>query len=271
MASIDDVQNAIVDAVVPALYPNGTSNPSIANAPIYIAPGNFLKANVDAGLVSGNIFVEVFAQKGMTRNTTRVRDLFADPVKQVATIILDVANNTVTVNGTVTVGQVSMVIVNGVGFAYSAQAGDTLNIIASTLANMIPTASAINNIITITNANTLIARVSVPGSMRRILESKEGLFRVRIIASNESSRNLVSGVIELALANLTPRYYLPMSDGISASIRAKGIDEINTYELASAFVRDHIYLIEYHLVDVGQFQTIADTTLNSTVSNLPIS
>jgi hypothetical protein len=349
MATIDDVQDAMVNVITPVLYPNGTNSPSIVgsivssitinnagsnyttatisfsggggsgaqavatiddgeivaitvtnpgtnytSAPtvtitgdgtgaaataviaarnIYVYAGFPLKQNLDADLANGDINVAVFAQKGMTRNTTRVRRQFASPIVQSATIILDVVGNTVTVNGSVTVGQVSVAIVNGVGYAYMAQDGDTLNDIAAELANLIPNAAALNNVITISNAYDIEARVSVPGTMRRILQSEEAIFRVRVIVPTayQSIRNLIGSTIQLAFLKLEPEYYLSMPDGISASIHGKGIDEINTYELDLALVRDYLYLVEYHTVDVEQFQTIADPYLNTTVSNLPIS
>jgi hypothetical protein len=349
MATIDDVQTAMVNVITPALYPDGTSNPSIvgsilsdititnagenyttatlsfsggggsgaqaiatisdgeiaaitttnpgsgytsapsiiitgdgtnAAATAVIAPRNIyvyagfpLKQNLDADLAAGNINVAVFAQKGMTRNTTRIRDTFADPIISDATIILDVLNNTITVNGSVTVGQVAVAIINGTGYAYMAQDGDTLNDIATNLADLIPNASAVNNIITINDAYSIEARVSVPGTMRRILQSEEGIFRVRVIVPTayQSIREAIGRAIQLAFLKLEPRYYLTMPDGVSASIRAKGIDEINTYEFDLALVRDYLYLIEYHTVDVEEFQTIADPYINASVQNTPIS
>lgn len=348
MATIDDIQNAMVNVITPVLYPDGINNPSIigsivtgatitaaganyttatisfsggggsgaqaiaeidngeiaaiiitnpgsgytssptiaitgdgtgatataniAARKIYIYAGDPLKQNLDNDLRNGDINIAVFAQKGMTRNTTRIRDLYADPIIDAATIILDVVGNTITVNGSVTAGQVSVAIVNSIGYAYMAQTGDTLNTIATQLASLIPNASALNNVITINNTYDIQARVSVPGTMRRVLQSEEGIFRVRIIVPTayQAIRELIGKTIQLAFLKLEPRYYLEMPDGVSASIRAKGIDEINTYEFDLALMRDYLYLIEYHSVDVEEFQTIADPYQNTTVSNLPI-
>jgi hypothetical protein len=193
------------------------------------------------------------------------------PIPLSATIHLDVVANTVTVSGSVTAGQVNVIIVNNIGYAYMALITDTLNTIASALAGMIPNASAVNNVITINEAYSIEARVSVPGTMRRILQSEEGIFRARVIAATHEARETLGKALQLAFLKLTPRYYLSMPDGISASIRAKGVEEINTYELDLAFVRDYLYLLEYHVVDVDEFQTIADPYQNTSVSNLPIS
>lgn len=271
MATLDDVQNAMVNVIEPVIYPDGNSNPSIINQNVYIFAGDPLKLDLDNILRQQQAVIVVFAQKAMTRNTTRVRDLYADEMISAATIILNVLANTVTINGTVTAGQVSMVIVDGVGYAYMALTGDTLNTIAAALAVIIPNATALNNVITITGTFNIEARVSVPGTMRRILQSEEGLFRARVIAATHEAREALGKALQLAFLKLDPRYYLQMPDGISASIRGKGTQETNIYELDLAFVRDYLYLVEYHTVDVSEFQTIADAYQNTTVSNLPIS
>jgi hypothetical protein len=344
MATIDDVQNAMVNVITPVLYPNGTNNPSIigsiissititnaganytsatvsftggggsgaaaialieageisaititnpgtgyTSAPtititgdgtgaaataiisarnVYVYAGFPLKQNLDADLAAGNINIAVFAQKGMTRNTTRIRDTFADPIISSATLFLDVTANTITLTGTVTAGQVAVAIVNNIGYAYAAQTGDTLDNIATELADLIPNASAVGAVITIADTFDIQARVSVPGTMRRILQSQEGIFRVRIIVPTayQAIRELIGKTIQLAFLKLDPRYYLEMPDGVSASIRAKGIDENNLFELDLALVRDYLYLVEYHSVDVDEFQTIADPYINTTIT-----
>lgn len=268
MASLSDVQNAMVNAIDAVVYPNGDNNPSIINKNVYIFAGDPLKLDLDALLLNGQAVISVFAQKGMTRNTTRIRDTFADPIISSATIFLDVIANTITISGSVTAGQVAVAIVNGIGYAYMAQAGDALNTIAAQLASLIPDASTLNNAITINNTYDIQARVSVPGTMRRILQSEEGVFRARVITTSHEDRETLGNALQLAFLKLEPRYYLAMPDGVSASIRAKGVEEINTYELDLAFVRDYLYLVEYHAVDVEEFQTITDPIINTALNNL---
>lgn len=271
MASLLDIQNAMVQTITIAVYPNGTASPSIINKDVFIYPGDPIKSQLDSDLLAGKAHIAVFPDKAMTRNVTKYRDQFADAQIDDATIFLNILNNTVTVNGTVTVGQVSMIILNGVGFAYSAQQGDTLNTIAAALANMMPGASVLNNVITISDVKTLQARVSVLGSMRRILNTYESIFRARIIASSYPDRETLGNAIVLAFAKLNPRYYLAMPDGISVFISLNTTQEINSFELDLAFNRDYLFLVRYNTVDVEQFQTIADPYQNITVSNLPIS
>lgn len=239
---------------------------------IYIYPGNPYKQNLDADLAAGDINVAVFAQKGMSRNTTRLRDSYADQQVDSATITLAILNNTVTISGTPTPGQAAVLIVNNTPYSYKILEDDTLNDIATELADLIPNASAVNNVITITDVYSIIARVSVQGTMRRILQSEEGIFRVRVIVPSayQALRETIGSAIQLAFLTLDPRYYLEMPDGISASIRAKGIDEINNYELDLALVRDYLYLIEYHTTQVSTFQTIADVIADMEVQITPI-
>jgi hypothetical protein len=258
MSTISDVQNAMVQIIADAVYPDGTSSPSVTGTSIYVYPGDPVKANLDIDLKAGLSHVAVFAQQGMSRNTTRLRDLYCDQDVEIATIILVVNNNTVTVNGIVTVGQSAMVIVDGTGYSYMAQEGDTLDSIASELADLIPNSSAVANVVTINTALSIVARTTVPGTMRRILTSEEGIFRARVIAPSHEFRETIGDALQIAFATLTPRYYMLMLDGISASIRSKGIDEKNPYELELGFLRDYLYLVEYHTVQVNSFYTITD-------------
>lgn len=247
-----------------------TFSSTINSLNVYIAAGDFLKRNLDDELALGNAFVSVFAINGMTRNTTRLRAIYSTPVITTATITLTVEDNTVTIGGTVTPEQASMIIVNDVGYSYAAIAGDTLSTIAAALVLLIPNSSAVGAVITITGAYSIVARVSVPGTARQILHSEEGMFRVRVITASHQIRETIGNAVQLAVAEHVDmngnRYYMDMPDLISASIRPNKVSEVNTYELASAFARDYIYLVEYHVVQVTQFQTIADAFTTSSIS-----
>ena len=267
MATLDDVQNAMVDTITPALYPNGVMSPSIAGVDIFIYPGDPLKENLDADLKAGKIHVSIFAMKGMNRNTTRLPPESADYLIDSATILVTVSGNTVTLGGTVTTGQAVMIIVAGTGYAYAALSNDTLNTIASALAAQIPGASALNNVITITSSFDIQARVSVGGSARKIVYSQESMFSVDIITPSQPLRETVSRVIDLLFSSR----YLLMPDNIAASIRRNTINEFNKYELALAFERQYIYKVEYHSVAVERYQTITDPYIIKDVGFLPLS
>lgn len=242
---------------------DATATAVISDIDILVAAGDFLKSDVDAGLAQRKIFVAVFAVNGMTRNTTRIRREWVDSVIDDATLTAVVDEDTVTIGGTVTVGQAVMIIVRGTGYSYAALTGDTLDDIATQLADIIPNAVAVGTVITIPDVFDIIARISVRGTSRRVLESQESVFRVRIYAPDYPSRALVGKQIALAFATLADTqggtdYYLPMPDLISASIKPSRVMEINANEMDNAFVRDYLYLVEYHTVEVKTFQTIAD-------------
>ncbi len=270
MSTISDVENAMCNIIRPAMYPNGTSQNSIAGAGvnIYVQPGDFLKANLDQDLLAGHIFVSVFAVNGMTRSTTRLRRQDVDQVINAPNLTLTVSGDTVTVGGTISVGEAAMVITGNVGYAAGVVLGSTLDSIASVLAAQIPSATVINNVVTVPNAFDLIARVSVQGTARQIYFSREAVFRARVIAPSNAKRELVGDVIELAFGR--NGYYMPMPDLISASIKPNRVMEVNMFELSNATMRDYLFLVEYHTVDVQTYNTITDPYIVETVGVIPI-
>lgn len=273
MASIDDVQNAIKSVIVEAVYPNNMSNPSIVGNTVYVAVGNFLKQNLDDGLSNNitlndrKVFVEILGLPGMTRNTTGKfrRDEIVTGIDD-PTLTLTKLNNTVTVGGTVTEGQVCMIRVNRVGYAYSATFSDTLNSIAANLAALIPNASALANVITIAGTPHISVHISVQGLAIRILQSQESLIRVRIIAPTHALRAAIGDAIQIAILNQD--YYIEMPDRTMTSIKAAAspLDD-NRYELPLAFVRDYKYLVEYHTAEVRTYQQIADAETTVSTSH----
>ncbi len=268
MSSLSDVQNAMVAVINAAVYPTGYTNPSIAGVPIFVNPGDFQKEDLDAGLLAGSIYVPVFGVKGMTRSTTRVRRQFVQPIINAPHLTLTVSGDNITVGGTIVANEAAMVIVNGVGYSVQVLIGSTTSTIASALAVKIPGSVAAANVITISGVYDIIARVSVQGTAREILYSREGMFRARVIAPNHALRELVGDAIDIAFG--LNGYYMPVPDGIKVSIRPSGIQELNPYELDNAFLRDYMYLVEYHTVYVGTYQSIADTPIDFTVQIPPI-
>jgi len=243
-----------------------TSNLSPVN--VYIDQGDFLKRNLDDGLRIGDAYVSVLAMNGMTRNTTRFKRFYVNDVIQAQTITLNVVNDTVVVGGTITAGQASMVIVNGTGYAYAALEGDTIDDIAAALAALIPTATSNANIVTIPGQFNLIARVNTSGTATRILHTQESIVRARVFANMNEKREILGSAIQTGFGEFG--YYLPMPDTISASIRPKGIMEVNMYELANSFVRDYQYLVEYHTTQTTVFQTITDPYAVTNIGITPI-
>jgi hypothetical protein len=252
-----------------------TASATLYQPAVYIYAGDPLKADLDADLKSNNINIAVFETKGMTRNSTRFPRLsWLGQDIDTPTITPVVLNNTITITGTPTPGQAVMAIVNDVGYSYKILNGNTLNSIATALGALIPNSSVLTNVITIAGAYSVIARMSVPGRSRRLLHSQESQLRARIIAPNNALRNVISDAIQTgiavnALEDEADSYYLPMPDGIDASIKPKGIQELNQYELDLSFVRDYIYLVEYHTVQVQTYHTIANAYIVETVGVLP--
>lgn len=247
---------------------------TISPIQVSIASGDFLKQNMDIGLANNDVFVSVFAIHAMTRNTTRYRREYAvtHPSDiQTPTLTVTTSGNTATIGGTVTSGQTCVVLVNGTGYAYMALNADTTTTIAAALADLIPDATSFGAVITVSGTPSLIGRVSVPGTARRILHSQESVMRVRIVAAHNEIREMMGAALQVGIAEND--YFLQMPDEISAFIKPynSGINEANPYEMSNAFVRDYLYLVEYHTVQSATFHTITDPYVIENVGIVPIS
>lgn len=251
-----------------------TATATISPIQVSIAAGDFLKQNMDIALANNDVFVSVFAIHAMTRNTTRYRREYAvvHPSDiETPTLTVITFGNTATIGGTVTAGQSCMVLVNGTGYAYMALSGDTTTTIATALANLIPNATSFGAVITVSGTPSLIGRVSVPGTARRILHSQESVMRVRIVAAHNEIREILGAALQVGIAEND--YFLQMPDEISAFIKPynSGIAELNPNEMSNAFLRDYLYLVEYHTVQSGTFNTITDPYVIETVGIVPVS
>src|ERR1700744_3522544 len=105
MADTSDVENALKALVIAAVYPNGTSQPSIVAKDLFIERGWPVSAKLDTDLAAGKAHISIFPPEGMEPNTTRwprEEQLLTAPVH---TLTATVNGNTITIGGTVAVPQ----------------------------------------------------------------------------------------------------------------------------------------------------------------------
>lgn len=259
MATIREVQDTLGLLIESVVYPNGVDNPSITGDKIFISSGWPIKNRLDTDLVGNNVHVSIFPIRGSEKNTTRFPKVWQEISRNTQTILPQVNSNTITINGTVTVPQTVMAIVNNTGYAYPLKETDTLEDVANGLAAIIPNATASENVVTINGAHSLIARVSVRGIVARESKRQEKLYYVTVWANTPELRETVGSAIDVSLGDIE-RANLP--DGSAAAITYKGSQENDHLQKSIIYRRDLIYTIEYPTLISKEAFSIADIVIN---------
>lgn len=254
MADVAEIETALVNLIAAALYPTGTANSSAIAAPASIYRGWPSAADLDADIKAGRVNVTVFADPGMTRNTSR----YWPETEQVATVAPTItatdSGAVVTLGGTVTAGNVVGVQFGGgvlaTAYAYAALAGDTLTTVAAALAAKIPGATSTGPVLTMPSALDAAAVVMVPQPSATEVRRQDQGFRVSIWCSTPTQRDTVAGLIDNAFASLRDANgnftrFLPIKQGEVAWIRYLRSYTVDTPTRSALWRRDLLYQIEY--------------------------
>jgi hypothetical protein len=248
MADLADVENAVEATVTTAVYPSGSSQPSIIDTQVSIARGWPVAADIDTAMAAGNCIVSIYSQPNVERNTTRYpRDdqVLTAPVH---TLTVAVSGNTITIGGTVATPQ-NVIVLCGptLAFAYSVQSNDTLASIATALAALIaasfPGTAAAGDVITIAGKpGTIRARVASQGTVWTEQRRQERGLQVTCWCPTPSLRDALVAAIDVAFAQID---WLTLADQSAARIRYERTIETDAPEKVLLFRRDLFYTVEY--------------------------
>lgn len=259
MASLGQVTQTIAQNLVTPIYPNGVDNPSIVGVQVTINDGWPIRSQLDIDLENGLAHVSVFPTT-KERVITKYERIY-QPLTQVApTIILTVRGKTVTVTGTVSTPQGVMLIVNGIGYAYTIMSGDTLDTIAANTAALILGATATGNVITISGAYSIVARVVTPYSAAEELSRVDRVIMISVWAPNPSMRATLEAAIDVYMKE---NYRIVMPDGFYAQVFYEGINWVDMLEKSLIYRSDLSYIIQYATTLTTNFTSIGDAFVNS--------
>ena len=268
MATITDVCNALISKIAQTVYPSGTAQPSIVGAPIRVYEGWPNAQALDSDLQAGAINVSIFPSAN-ERNTTRFSNEWKTLSINATTLSATVANQTISIGGTITTPQNVGAIVNNVAFIYAVQASDTLTTIATGLAALISASiSGVTSslaVITIPAGKKIqAARIGSAGLSIRELRRQERVFQISIWANTPQVRDGVADPIDVALAAIN---FLTLTDGTMVRLIYKNSPMNDSFQKANLYRRDLNYQIEY-----ATTQTAIDTVVTvvqENVSNQP--
>ncbi len=242
MADISDVEKALVDAVMTAVYPSGTSNASLTGGNVRIYRGWPSPNGLSADLATGIVNVSVFSDPKTTRDTTRYPRVWKTGTSTTPTLGVQLTNGVATFTGTGGAGQNAGVLVDGVGYSVAVGPNDTPATIAAALALQIDGAVADGAALSVADTAITAARVEGSAIMWQETRRQEQTITVTLWCADPESRDSLTSAVDSALSQID---WLALSDGSSARLLFKGTSVTDASENADLYRRDLSFTAEY--------------------------
>lgn len=249
MSSVIDVQNALVNVIAAALYPSGTSQPSVSNSDIIVYAGWPTASNLDADLLVSKSHVTVFATP-TEKNVTRFPKDWQQLSIETATLTASVVGQTIVIGGAMPAPFTPhnmVALVNGQPYIYSVLPADTLTSIATALKALIvvgvPGTTSAGAVITLpATANIDAARVGVTGTSIREVRRQEKLFQITVWTDTPDRREVIGNALDLELATTE---YLIMPDTFGARLIYRNSIPKDETQKAKLYRWDFFYSVEF--------------------------
>lgn len=258
MASLTDVMKQVAAQIAAIAYPNGTGQPSAAGIPVRVYPGWPVPSVLEDDLKAGWAHISVYPH-GKDRKTTRYLGRGWEPLTNpVHTVVMTVAGSVVTLSGTIS-KQNLLINLNGVNYVYAMQLADTLTTAATALASMVPGASSVGPVITITGAHSLVARVGGFGTAFKETKRQEQSVQIIIWANSPETRAAVADPIDSALSDGNN---IAFTDGSAGIITSSGSLMTDQLQKADLYRMDLFYTIDYATTQTLQATEIIAPTMD---------
>lgn len=246
MADQSDVENALAALVANALYPNGTSAPSVNGTVYRVYRGAPASPVLDADLAQGAVHISVSANASRVRDATRYPRHWVSVKPVSAVLSVAVANVTATFLGTCAVGQLAGVVVNETAFPCAVQASDTPFTVASNLAALIRAAGWIvdysGTSLTVPAATQFEARVVAGAGALQELRRQVQEFRVSLWCPDPALRDATAVVVDPAMIAAN---FIALADGSFGRVKYAGDQTTDAAADATVYRRDLIYSVEF--------------------------
>lgn len=252
MAQVEDIMDAVAAQVAAALYPTGTSVPSVAGCHVRVYPGWPVDAKLSEDMRLGIPHVSVFkgdseaildAGLGEWREHCREASTL--------TVVVSEEDQTITIGGSYTSPQNVGALVGMKPFIVAAQVGSTPTSLAAALAALIDadtalSASSSGPIVTLGSPHLLRSLVGVWGIEAREVRRSLDQVIVTIWAPTPALRKAVAAPIEVKLSSILR---MTMPDLTRAQIRYHHSKLQDTQQKAVIYWRDLIYDVSYSVIE----------------------
>jgi hypothetical protein len=281
MADISDITTYLKGAALAAVYPNGTSQPSVAAMDVRVIEGWPEPQLLDLDMAgktligaTGNIpiprpgglcaTVSVFPMLGMSVTPYQIQDDTLVISQPTYGLTASVTNGVINVSGTPASGEYLTVITDR-AYAYSASGASAAAIIATlaaSFANNYIGVSSTASSLTIPYGFALTIRQGGQGTLGKVVHRQRQGVMVSVWAPNHGVRAVLAAAIDVALKS---QITITLPDTSQAIIVYSRTNVIDDKQVATIYRRDLIYDVEY--ATVQQFKGFVITTVNESIGN----
>lgn len=259
MPDLSEVQTVLVASVAATLYPSGTSSPSIANADVKVYPGWPVPNVLQQAITAGGAHVSVYASPTERKIPNFLGRGYYIVNSGAPTITATVSGLSVTFGGTVSVPQNIYLLINGQGYHYPVQAGNTLTSIATAFATQITGSTSSGAVLTLPPSHSIVARVGGVGTAARELKRQEKEFIITVWSPTPALRDTIASAIDSALAESSDIVFADGSRGIMLYARTFQTDQLEKYLL---YRRDIVYSVQYPTTQIISAPQVIAPVLN---------
>lgn len=278
MADLSDITAYLAVTATAAVYPNGTSQPSITGSDVRIFEGWPLADQLDhdmAGTMLNNAIppvtvprpggpacnVSVFPMAGTNFTPYQIQNKTYTVVPAVFGMAVSVLNNTVTVTGVPTLGEyVTLVCDNQ--FVYSATGASVAAILtalaASALVNYSGTV-ATSTTITVPVTAYLTVRQGAQGTLGRVIHRERQSIMVSVWAPTHALRTQLAKAVDVAIKT---KLVVTMPDTSQALVCYNRTNLDDFSQVATIYRRDLIYDAEYATVELFSGYVITSASVS---------
>lgn len=262
MATQRQVMIEIATFVDGVIYPNGHTQPSISNNLVKISMGWPISQQLDTDVLAGNAQISVFPIGMTDKNVSRFPKVWNTVSLNTPTLTATVVGNTIDIDGTPSVPQAVLLNLNGTLYGYSVQLGDTLDNIASSLAALLPSATAVANVITVNGEILkLTASIVVDGMAAKEVKRQKEVFTISIFAPTPTIRDTLSDALDVAFESV---HRINFSDTTQAIMVWRGNRTMDDYEKNIIYQQQILYTVEYPTMSYETQTVIEGIKLNLT-------
>ena len=241
MADISDVEAALCSLVERAIYPNGTTQPSLSNSLVKIYRGWPTNRALNADLAAGTQTVTVFSKENSTKDTSRYRRVWRTVSEVSPTLTVTCSGDTASFGGAGGAGQTAGLAVAGVAYSWAVSATDTPTTVAAGFAGIIPGATCAGNAVTVSGAQV---SGRVVGSGTAIMETRrqEQGIMIAVWCPTPAGRDLLASSVDNSLSDID---WFALPDGTVGRLRYHDTYETDASENANLYRRNLDYVVEY--------------------------